>query len=100
LIRSNCVQQGTQAYSLLSILEKEVIPELKKLAGKDKRVTLVFDREGWSPRSFEKWFKGSRKNKFTFWHLIFRSFLADFKEQKPRNSLLLQRLLLSKIYQT
>jgi len=27
--------------------------------------------------------KGSRKNNFTFWHLIFKSFLADFEEQKP-----------------
>jgi hypothetical protein len=27
--------------------------------------------------------KGSRKNNFTFWHLIFRSFLAAFEEQKP-----------------
>ena len=35
--------------SLLSMLEKEVIPGLKKLAGKGNRVTLVFDREGWSP---------------------------------------------------
>ena len=26
--------------------------------------------------------KGSRKNNFTFWHLIFRSFSAYFKEQK------------------
>jgi hypothetical protein len=43
--------------SLLSMLEKEVIPELKKLAGKGNRVTLIFDREGWSPKSFEKWFK-------------------------------------------
>jgi len=43
--------------SLLSMLEKKVIPELKKLAGKGNRVTLVFDREGWSPKTFEKWFK-------------------------------------------
>jgi len=43
--------------SLLSMLEKEIIPELKKLAGKGNRVTVVFDREGWSPKSFEKWFK-------------------------------------------
>jgi len=27
--------------------------------------------------------KGSRKNNFTFWHLIFKSFLAYFKNQKP-----------------
>ena len=27
--------------------------------------------------------KGSLKNNLTFWHLIFRSFSVDFKEQKP-----------------
>ena len=59
--------------SLLSILEKEVIPELKKLAGKGNRVTLVFDREGWSPKSFERWFKADvdvityRKGKYDPW---------------------------------
>jgi len=59
--------------SLLSMLEKEVIPELKKLAGKGSRVTLVFDREGWSPKSFEKWFKADidiityRKGKYDPW---------------------------------
>jgi len=59
--------------SLLSMLEKEVIPELKKLAGKGNRVTLVFDREGWSPKSFGKWFKSDidvityRKGKYDPW---------------------------------
>jgi transposase len=59
--------------SLLSMLEKEVIPELKKLAGEGNRVTLVFDREGWSPKSFEKWFKSDidvityRKGKYDPW---------------------------------
>jgi hypothetical protein len=59
--------------SLLSILEKKVIPELKKLAGKGRRITLVFDREGWSPKSFEKWFKADidvityRKGKYDPW---------------------------------
>jgi transposase len=59
--------------SLLSVLEKEVIPKLKKLAGKGNRVTLVFDREGWSPKSFEKWFKADidvityRKGKYDPW---------------------------------
>ena len=59
--------------SLLSVLDKEVIPELKKLAGKGNRVTLVFDREGWSPKSFEKWFKADidvityRKGKYDPW---------------------------------
>ncbi len=59
--------------SLLSMLEKEVIPELKKLAGEGNRVTLLFDREGWSPKSFEKWFKADidvityRKGKYDPW---------------------------------
>jgi transposase len=43
--------------SLLSMLDNEVIPELRVLAGKDNRVTLIFDREGWSPDSFERWFR-------------------------------------------
>ncbi len=41
--------------SLLSVINGEVIPELKKLAGEETRVTLIFDREGWSPDSFKKW---------------------------------------------
>jgi transposase len=59
--------------SLLSILEKEVIPKLKELAGKGRRVTLVFDREGWSPKSFERWYKAGidvityRKGKYDPW---------------------------------
>jgi len=59
--------------SLLSMLEKEVIPELKKLAGKGNRVTLVFDREGWSPKSFERWYQSGidvityRKGKYDPW---------------------------------
>ncbi len=59
--------------SLLSMLEKEVIPELKRLAGKGNRVTLVFDREGWRPKSFEKWLKTDidvityRKGKYDPW---------------------------------
>jgi hypothetical protein len=59
--------------SLLSMLEKEIIPRLKELAGKGNRVTLVFDREGWSPVSFERWYKAGvdvityRKGKYDPW---------------------------------
>ena len=59
--------------SLLSMLEKEVIPKLQELAGKDRRVTLVFDREGWSPKSFHRWYKAGidiityRKGKYDAW---------------------------------
>ena len=59
--------------SLLSMVEKEVIPKLQELAGKGRRVTLVFDREGWSPKSFEKWYQAGidvityRKGRYDPW---------------------------------
>lgn len=58
--------------SLLEIVEKEIIPELKKLS-KEERVTLVFDREGWSPNRFFKWREAGvdmityRKGKYDPW---------------------------------
>ncbi len=61
--------------SLLSMLESSIIPELKTLAGNGRRVTLLFDREGWSPASFERWFKEGvdvityRKGKYEPWPL-------------------------------
>ena len=59
--------------SLLSMLEREIIPELKRLAREGDRVTLVFDREGWSPKSFRRWSKAGvdvityRKGKYDPW---------------------------------
>ena len=59
--------------SLLSILENEVIANLKALAGEGQRVTLIFDREGWSPKRFEKWFNAGidvityRKGRYSCW---------------------------------
>lgn len=59
--------------SLLSMLDNTIIPELKTLAGKGQRLTLIFDREGWSPASFERWFKEGvdvityRKGKYEPW---------------------------------
>lgn len=58
--------------SLLSTVENEIIPELKRLS-KGDRVTLVFDREGWSPDRFLKWRKSGidvltyRKGKYEPW---------------------------------
>lgn len=58
--------------SLLSTVDKEVIPELKQLANPE-RVTIVFDREGWSPKQFSKWFDDGvdvityRKGKYEPW---------------------------------
>jgi len=40
---------------LLQMLETEVLPGVRGLAGPDRRITVVFDREGWSPKSFAAW---------------------------------------------
>jgi hypothetical protein len=58
--------------SLLSMIDNEIIPGLKQMSG-DRRVTLVFDREGWSPRQFLKWQKAGidtityRKGRYEPW---------------------------------
>ncbi|HSW29458.1 MAG TPA: hypothetical protein VLH75_08265 [Longimicrobiales bacterium] len=39
---------------LLAVLEDAVLPEVRELAGA-RRVTLVMDRECWSPKSFQRW---------------------------------------------
>jgi transposase len=39
---------------LLAVLEEAVLPEVRELAG-SRRVTLVLDRECWSPKSFKQW---------------------------------------------
>jgi len=40
---------------LLAMMNKELLPEIRRLAGEDRRVRLIFDREGWSPKRFKKW---------------------------------------------
>jgi len=40
---------------LLSMLEHEVLPQVRALIGEGRRVTLLFDREAWSPKSFARW---------------------------------------------
>lgn len=39
---------------LLAMLDTEVLPEVRSLVGR-RRVTLVMDRECWSPKRFEAW---------------------------------------------
>lgn len=39
---------------LLAVLDEAVLPEVRDLAG-ERRVTLVMDRECWSPKSFKRW---------------------------------------------
>jgi hypothetical protein len=38
---------------LLAMLRREVLPEVRRLVG-ERRVTLCFDREGWSPKFFRE----------------------------------------------
>ena len=58
---------------MLSILNDELLPELRRLAGEDRRMTLILDREAWSPDSFRKWEKAGfdvityRKGKYDPW---------------------------------
>ena len=40
---------------LLTMMEEHLLPEIRFLVGPERRVTIVFDREGWSPASFARW---------------------------------------------
>jgi len=40
---------------LLSMLDARILPEIRRLVGRDRRVTIVLDREGWSPLRFARW---------------------------------------------
>ena len=39
---------------LIATMKAIILPEVRRLAGKQRRVTMVFDREGWSPKWFEE----------------------------------------------
>jgi hypothetical protein len=41
--------------SLLSVLEHDIFPHVRELVGETRRVSVLFDREGWSPKSFKRW---------------------------------------------
>ena len=40
---------------LLTMLDTTLLPEIRRLVGPRRRITIVFDREGWSPKFFAKW---------------------------------------------
>ena len=37
------------------MMTQELLPQIRTLAGDARRVTLIFDREGWSPKTFRTW---------------------------------------------
>jgi hypothetical protein len=63
--------------SLLEMLDTRLLPEVRRLVGPRRRVTMVFDREGWSPEKFAKWKEEGfdvltyRKGKQSRWHKRF-----------------------------
>lgn len=67
------VLTGTMNQKLIAAMKERVLPEVRRLVGAERRVTVVFDREGWSP----KWFKELeeagfdvltyRKGRFRLW---------------------------------
>lgn len=40
---------------LLSMLDGEILPEIRELVGRERPLTVVLDREGWSPKRFRRW---------------------------------------------
>jgi hypothetical protein len=41
--------------SLLSQIDKEILPKIREVVGEEEKITIIFDREGWSPNYFKKW---------------------------------------------
>jgi hypothetical protein len=39
------------------MMDEQLLPEARRLVGRRRRVTIVFDREGWSPESFKRWYE-------------------------------------------
>jgi len=37
------------------MMEQELLPQIRTLAGDTRRVTLIFDRQRWSPKTFRTW---------------------------------------------
>jgi len=62
---------------MLSTLESILLPQVRELVGPRRRITIAFDREGWSPRLFAKWKDEKfdvltyRKGKQTTWQKRF-----------------------------
>lgn len=40
---------------LLAMLDDEILPEIRTLVEPERRVLVVLDREGWSPKRFRRW---------------------------------------------
>jgi hypothetical protein len=58
---------------LIATMKATILPEVRRLAGEKRRVTMVFDREGWSPKWFEELYAAGfdvltyRKGAYDMW---------------------------------
>lgn len=70
---------------LLTMMDEQLLPEVRRLVGPHRRITIVFDREGWSPETFKRWQEQRfdvltyRKGKYPRWRKGFtkRTRLVD-----------------------
>ena len=85
---------------LLSMLEHEVIPRARQQLGPERRFTLIFDREAWSPKSYRRWFAQGidvmtyRKGKQTRWPVECFETIETSVEGEVRRYALAQRSVL------
>jgi len=58
---------------LISMLDGEILPRIREYLGPERRVTVAFDRAGWSPECFQSWYEAGvdvltyRKGKYEPW---------------------------------
>jgi hypothetical protein len=82
---------------MLSTLESTLLPEVRELVGPRRRITIAFDREGWSPKLFAKWKEEKfdvltyRKGKQTIWQKRFFSQVVGKVNNRPVEYCLAER---------
>lgn len=58
---------------IVSVLDREILPQIREFLGPEGRLTVVLDRAGWSPASFQSWYDKAvdvltyRKGKYEAW---------------------------------
>ena len=58
---------------LIASMKARILPEIRRLVGKKRRVTMIFDREGWSPKWFQEMYEAGfdvlsyRRGKYDPW---------------------------------
>jgi len=82
---------------MLSTLESTLLPKVRELVGPRRRITIAFDREGWSPKLFAKWKEEKfdvltyRKGKQSTWQKRFFSQVVGKIDGKPVEYCLAER---------